>query len=46
MADTSVTFDSGPGSLRHLDSLPESGQQRLDFTGQTDEGFARFRLHL
>lgn len=46
MADTSVTFNSGPGSLRHLDSLPESGQQRLDFTGQTDEGFARFRLHL
>ena len=46
MADTSVMFESGPGSLRHLDAMALTQSHRLDFTGHTADGFARFRLHL
>nr|WP_246448898.1 bifunctional 2',3'-cyclic-nucleotide 2'-phosphodiesterase/3'-nucleotidase [Paracoccus amoyensis] len=46
MAGTSVVFESGPGSLSHLDAVSLTQSRRLDFTGHTPEGFARFRLHL
>lgn len=43
MSCTSVTFESGPTARAHL---AEVATLRLDPLTDTDDGFARFRLHL
>lgn len=43
MPGTSVTFDTAPAALAHLDSV---AALRPEPMGLTEAGFARFRLHL
>lgn len=46
MPDTTVTFDTGPLGLGHLDRMDADRRARLQYTGPTPEGFARLRLTL
>lgn len=43
MPGTTVTFDTAPAAAAHLDRIARFRPEPL---GLTDEGFARFRLHL
>lgn len=45
MPGTSVSFETGPRGLSHLDDMTAL-QSRLEFAGHSDDGFARLRLHL
>ncbi|MFD1809822.1 hypothetical protein ACFSHQ_22515 [Gemmobacter lanyuensis] len=43
MPGTTVTYDTAPAATAHLDRIAHFRPEPL---GLTDEGFARFRLHL
>ena len=46
LSGTSVMFETGPGSLRHLAELDRILPGALDYAGISDKGFAQFRLFL